>query len=48
MVVMTNPIFILEAVRTAQRTIDGAGPDTPARPESPRELRRRRRRSGRR
>jgi hypothetical protein len=44
MIVMTNPIFILEAVRTVQRSVAGTGPGTPARPETPRELRRRRRR----
>jgi hypothetical protein len=48
MVVMTNPIFIHEAVRTVQRTLDGMGPGTPARPETPRELRRRRRAEARR
>jgi hypothetical protein len=48
MVVMTNPILIHEAVRTVKRSIEGVGPDTPARPETPRELRRQRRGAGKR
>ena len=40
---MTNPLFIPVSIDVLRHTIDGAGPGTPARPETPRELRRRRR-----
>jgi hypothetical protein len=45
---MSNTVFFPHAIETLQRQIDAAGPSTPARPETPRELRRQRRAAGRR
>jgi hypothetical protein len=40
---MSNTVFFPHAIEALQRQIDAAGPSTPARPETPRELRRQRR-----
>jgi hypothetical protein len=40
---MSNTVFFPHAIDAMQRQIDAAGPSTPARPETPRELRRQRR-----
>ena len=37
---MSNTVFFPHAIEALQRSIDAAGPSTPARPETPRELRR--------
>jgi hypothetical protein len=44
---MSHLFLIPQAIDAMQRTIDAAGPGTPARPETPRELRRQRRAAGR-
>jgi len=40
---MSNTVFFPHAIEALQRHVDAAGPSTPARPETPRELRRQRR-----
>jgi hypothetical protein len=43
MACMSNTVFFPHAIEALQHQIDAASPSTPARPETPRELRRQRR-----